>query len=211
MWSEYFVPSVLWHCWLGGRKGIRPVKNLSGGILAWLSVCSKMQTCIWPSWCHCHSLSLASVKSRLVLPFWYWLTWVVPEKGQLNGCVCVCVCVWSEYFCLKTGASKRVSVSNNLGLYHNRKANSVHPKIYKNDGSNNLYNIYITLFVLHFITSDWWREDLLLLLHREKQVMLSHQTSAYIRKHFIGLREKLQFNRCGGCDMALATTTVATC
>jgi len=22
-----FVPSVLWRCWLGGRKGIRPVKN----------------------------------------------------------------------------------------------------------------------------------------------------------------------------------------
>ena len=37
------------------------------------------------------SLSLASVKSRLVLPFWYRLTWVVPEKGPLNGCVCVCV------------------------------------------------------------------------------------------------------------------------
>jgi len=37
--------------------------------------------------CHCHSLSLASVKSRLVLPFWYRLTWVVPEKGPLNGCV----------------------------------------------------------------------------------------------------------------------------
>jgi len=29
----------------------------------------------------------------LVLPFWYWLTRVVPEKGPLNGCVCVCV--WS--------------------------------------------------------------------------------------------------------------------
>ena len=25
------LPSVLWHCWLGGRKGIRPVKKLSGG------------------------------------------------------------------------------------------------------------------------------------------------------------------------------------
>jgi len=36
-----------------------------------------------------HSLSLASVKSRLVLPFWYQLTWVVPEKGPLNGCSCV--------------------------------------------------------------------------------------------------------------------------
>jgi len=41
---------------------------------------------------HFHPLSLASVKSRLVLPFWYQLTWVVPEKGPLNGCVCVCAC-----------------------------------------------------------------------------------------------------------------------
>ena len=46
---------------------------------------------LWPSWCRCHPLSFASVKSRLVLPFWYWLTWVVPDKGPLNGCVCVCV------------------------------------------------------------------------------------------------------------------------
>ena len=38
-----------------------------------------------------HSLSLASVKSRLVLPFWYRLTRVVLEKGQLNGCERVCV------------------------------------------------------------------------------------------------------------------------
>jgi len=54
-------------------------------------VWSEVQTCIWPSGCHCHSLSLASVKSRLVLPFSYWLTRVVPEKVPLNGCVCVCV------------------------------------------------------------------------------------------------------------------------
>ena len=82
------IPSVLWHCWLGSRKGIRPVKN-SGGVLAWLSVWREVQTCIWPSWCHCHSLSLASVKSRLVLPFWYWLNRVVQEKGLLTGCVCL--------------------------------------------------------------------------------------------------------------------------
>jgi len=37
--------------------------------------------------------SLARVKSRLVLYFWCRLTWVVPEKGPLNGCVCVCVSV----------------------------------------------------------------------------------------------------------------------
>jgi len=29
---------------------------------------------IRPSWCHCYSLCLVSVKSRLVLAFWYWLT-----------------------------------------------------------------------------------------------------------------------------------------
>jgi len=34
---------------LGGRKGIQPVKKQSGGVLAWLSVWSKVQTCIWPS------------------------------------------------------------------------------------------------------------------------------------------------------------------
>jgi len=28
MWCmSYYKPSVLWRCWLGGRKGIRPIKN----------------------------------------------------------------------------------------------------------------------------------------------------------------------------------------
>ena len=40
---------------------------------------------------HCHSLTLASVKSRLVLPFWYRLIRVVPDKWPLNMCVCVVV------------------------------------------------------------------------------------------------------------------------
>ena len=62
---------------------------MSGGVLAWLSVWCEVHTCIWPSWCHCHSLSLASVKSRFILPFWYLLTWLLPKKGPLNGCVCI--------------------------------------------------------------------------------------------------------------------------
>jgi len=32
-------------------------------------------------------------KIQIGLPFWYRLTWVVPEKWPLNGCVCVCVCL----------------------------------------------------------------------------------------------------------------------
>jgi len=82
------MPSVLWRCF-GSRKGIQPVKTewWDAGVVICLG---EMQTCIWPSWCHCHSLSLASVKSRLFLPFWYRLTWVVPENWPLNGYVCFC-------------------------------------------------------------------------------------------------------------------------
>ena len=79
--------TVLWRCWLGGRKGIRPVKNWVVGCWCGYLSGARLDSCIWPSWCHCHSLSLASVKSRLVLPFWYRLTWVVPDKGPLNVCV----------------------------------------------------------------------------------------------------------------------------
>ena len=71
---------------LVGRQEGHPACK-SGGVLAWLSVWSEVLTCIWPSCCHCHSLSLTSVKSRLVLPFWYRLNRVVPDKGPLNGCV----------------------------------------------------------------------------------------------------------------------------
>ena len=74
---------------VGRQKGRPACKKNCGGVLAWLSVWNEMQTCIWPSGFHCHSMSLASVKSRLVLPFWYWLTRVVPDKGPLNVCVCV--------------------------------------------------------------------------------------------------------------------------
>ena len=74
---------------LAGRQEGHPAcKKLSSEVLAGLSVWCEVQTCIRPCWCHCHSLSLASVKSRLVLPFWYWLTRVVPDRGPLNGCVC---------------------------------------------------------------------------------------------------------------------------
>ena len=82
---------------------------LSGGVLAWLYVWTEVQTCIWPSWCHCHSLSLSSVKSRLVLPFWYWLTW---EKGPLNGCVYYVFVHSAEMRATVTGVLWFLSVCN---------------------------------------------------------------------------------------------------
>jgi len=77
-------------CWLGSRKGIQPVK-MSGGVVAWLSVWSKVQTCIWPSWCHCHPLSLCFIKIQIGFTF------LVPAH-PVCVCVCVCVCVGINYY-----------------------------------------------------------------------------------------------------------------
>ena len=65
-------------------------KKLSDEVLVWWSVWSEVQiVCIWSSWCYCipkTPSSLASFKSRLLLPFWYQLTQVVLEKRLLNRC-----------------------------------------------------------------------------------------------------------------------------
>jgi len=78
---SFSTPFTHWHTAVAYLSRFH-VSALSGGVLAWLSVWSEVQTCIWPSWCHCHSLSLASVKSRLVLPFWYRPTRQSRKKGR---------------------------------------------------------------------------------------------------------------------------------
>ena len=59
-------------------------------MLMWLSVWSEVQiVCIVVQLMSLHpktSSSLASFKSRQVLPLWYRLTQVVLEKKPLNGC-----------------------------------------------------------------------------------------------------------------------------
>ena len=55
---------MLWHCWLGIRKSIRPVKKLSDEVLEWFYVWSEMQMiCIWSS---CASLKSITVFTFLV-------------------------------------------------------------------------------------------------------------------------------------------------
>ena len=77
------VPSVLWHCWLGVRKSIRPVKIEWWGV--GMVICLLYMVQLMPL--HPKILSsLASFKSRLVLSFLYRLTQVVLEKRPLNGC-----------------------------------------------------------------------------------------------------------------------------
>jgi len=87
-WSrKYFVFSVLWRCWLGGRKGIRPVKTewWDVGMAMWLGQGADLhiaQLMSLPLTVSCSS------KSTFVLPFWCRFTRVVPDKGPLNGCCC---------------------------------------------------------------------------------------------------------------------------
>ena len=81
---------MLWHCWLGGRKGIRPVKKLEwwgAGVVICLERCADLHMAqLMP-------LSLTvSCSSKIQIGF----TFLVPPRlgspgqGPLNGCVCVC-------------------------------------------------------------------------------------------------------------------------
>jgi len=90
--TSIYLPSELWCCWLGIRKVIRPVKNWVVGCWHGYLSGASCRLAYGPADAAA-TQCLVSVKSRLVLPFWYWLTQVVPEKGPLNECVCTLVCL----------------------------------------------------------------------------------------------------------------------
>jgi len=81
---------------VGWQEGPLACKKLSYEVLAWLSVWGKVWICIWPSWFHCHSLSLASLKSRLVLVLAYSGNPGQSLEGRKTD-MCVCVCVHSNF------------------------------------------------------------------------------------------------------------------
>ena len=77
MW--HFSPSVLWHCWLGDRKGIRPVKN-------WMLVCWWW----WFDWRLARIIApifhLSPLTTSIILCFnKHRLTQVHLENGRQNG------------------------------------------------------------------------------------------------------------------------------
>ena len=108
-----FLPRVLWRCWLGSQKGIRPVKTEWWG--AGMVICLERgadlhmaQLMPLPLTVSCFS------KIQIGLPFWYWLTWAVPEKGPLKRvCVCVCIIV-KRNFCVTEQREKASSKSSQL-------------------------------------------------------------------------------------------------
>jgi len=83
-WRQIRLLSVLWRCWLDDRKDIWPAYKTDWwdvGVVVW--EWDEVQTCILPSRCHCHSLSLAPVN-----PDWFTLpgfTFLVPAHPGSPG------------------------------------------------------------------------------------------------------------------------------
>ena len=89
------LPSVLWHCWLGDRKSVRPVKIERWGV--GVVVCLERGADCLHNYGPADATaipkppsSLASFKSRLALPFWYRPAQVVVGKRPWNGCSSGC-------------------------------------------------------------------------------------------------------------------------
>jgi len=90
---------VLWHCWLGGRKGIRPVKNRVVG--CWRGY-------LYGAMCRLAYGPVDAIATHCLLlqqnPDWFCLSGtgirVVPGNGPLNGCVCMFywLFVWLCFF-----------------------------------------------------------------------------------------------------------------
>jgi len=91
-YSGCFMPSVIWRCWLDDRKGIWPVKNWVVGCWCGYLSGARCRFAYGPADANATQYFCSS-KSRLVLPFWYRLTRVVPDKGPLNRCCC-CTIQW---------------------------------------------------------------------------------------------------------------------
>ena len=84
--------NVLWMCLqcfdaVGQAAGrTSGLWKLSGEVLVWLSVWSKVQMiCIWSSWCHYHPIISCFIEIQNVLHFRCQFTHVVLEMRPLNG------------------------------------------------------------------------------------------------------------------------------
>ena len=88
---------MLWCCWLGGRKGIQPVKNWVvecwRGCLGWGADLHMSQQMPLPLTISCFS------KSRLVLPFLVLPVWTNSKWAVKRLCVYICLYV-KQWWCL---------------------------------------------------------------------------------------------------------------
>ena len=91
---QFILPSVLWHCWLGGRKGIRPVKNFEWWA-AGVVICLERGADLHMAQLMPLPLTIScSRKIQICFTFLVLAHLGSPGQGPLNGCVCVCCSLW---------------------------------------------------------------------------------------------------------------------
>ena len=85
--TNCLVPSVLWHCWLGGKKGIRPVKNEWWGV--GMVVCLEQGADLHMAQLMPLPLTVSCFrKIQIGFAFLVLADLGSPGKGPLNGCCC---------------------------------------------------------------------------------------------------------------------------
>jgi len=79
------VPSVLWRCWLGGRKGIRPVKNWEVGCWRGYLSGARCRLAYGPA----NATATVSCFSKIQIGFFFLVPAHLgsPGKEPLNGCI----------------------------------------------------------------------------------------------------------------------------
>jgi len=90
---------VLWRCWLGGRKGIRPVKTEWWG--AGVVICLELGADLHMAQLIPLPLTVCFSKIQIGLTFLVPAHLGSPGKGPLNGCVCV----WFMLICTRSHAA----------------------------------------------------------------------------------------------------------
>jgi len=92
VWSCLVLLSVLWRCWLGGRKGIRPVKTERWG--AGVVICVERGADLHMTQLMPLPLTV-SCFSEIQIGFTFLVPAYPGSPGQraVKRCVCVCVCV----------------------------------------------------------------------------------------------------------------------
>jgi len=100
-WTDYtfdlhqslfmFGPSVLWRCWLGGRKGIWPVKTEWWG--AGVLICLERGADLHMAQLMPLPLTISCLSKIRIGSIFLVLTYLgSPGKGPLNVCVCLFMC-----------------------------------------------------------------------------------------------------------------------
>jgi len=107
-----FVPSVLRRCWLGGRKGIRPVKTEWWG--AGMVICLERGADLHIA--QLMSLPLAvSCSSKIQIGFLFLVLTHLSSHGQRAvKQVCVCVCERDVYFGMEDSVDNTVEENSTI-------------------------------------------------------------------------------------------------